>query len=149
LQEFRALQILLVEDNLDDVTILRRALDRAKVPAELRLARDGAEAVDLLVTGVDGDGCVAPRPDLMLLDINTPRLNGFEVLQRIRADEELRVLPVVMLTVSARNEDVTRAYRLGANTYVQKPVEFDQFIRLLEELGRYWFEVAKLPPKAA
>ncbi|MEX1255027.1 MAG: response regulator [Dehalococcoidia bacterium] len=148
MQEYRPIQILLVEDNLDDVTILRRALDRAQVPSELHLVRDGEEAVNLLFTGHDAEGRAAPRPDLVLLDINTPRLSGLEVLQRIKEDDELCTLPVVMLTVSARNEDVTRAYRLGANTYVQKPVEFKQFVRVLEVLGEYWFEVAKLPPKA-
>jgi len=143
------MQILLVEDNLDDVTILRRALDRGRVPSELHVVRDGEEAVNVLFAGQDAEGHAVPHLDLVLLDINTPRLNGFEVLQRIKEDDELCTLPVVMLTVSARSEDVTRAYRLGANTYVQKPVEFKQFVRLIEILGEYWFEVAKLPPKAA
>jgi CheY-like chemotaxis protein len=147
--DYRPAQILLVEDNWDDVAILLRALERAQVSSELHVVRDGQEAVDFVFTGRDAEGRAVPRPSLMLLDINTPRLNGFEVLERIKESAEVSTLPVVMLTVSTRDEDVSRAYQLGANTYLQKPAEFKQFVRLLETLGEYWFVVAKLPPKAA
>ena len=147
MREFRPSQVLLVEDNQDDVEILRRALERSRIPNELYVARDGQEALDLLFGGADGAASL--RPDLVILDVNTPRVNGLEVLERIRASDQFGTMPVVVLTVSDREEDVVRSYQLGANTYIQKPPEFQQFVHVLEVLGEYWFAVAKLPRRAA
>jgi CheY-like chemotaxis protein len=142
LKTFKPVQILLVEDNPDDVLITQRALKRSRVANELRVARDGQEAIDLLF---DAD---ASRPDLILLDVNLPRANGMEVLAKIRADERLAMIPVIMLTASDREEDIVRSYSLGSNTYIQKPVEFEKFLNALDVLGQYWIVIAKLPPAA-
>ena len=144
-QTFRPVHILLVEDNPEDVEIFRRALERARVLSQLDVVRDGQEALEFLFPAGDGGARSRSRPDLVLLDLNTPRVNGFEVLQRIRASKELMTLPVIVLTVSAREEDIGKSYRLGANTYIQKPAEFQNFVRLLEVIGEYWFVMAKLP----
>ena len=139
---FRPVEILLVEDNLDDVAIAERAFSRGRVVSRLTIARDGQEALDRLLDRSGG----AVRPDLVLLDVNLPKRNGLDVLSAVRQTEELATLPIVMLTASARQEDVTASYRLGANTYIQKPVVFEQLTRTLEVLSQYWFEVATLPP---
>jgi two-component system response regulator len=144
-QEFRPVQLLVAEDNPEDLEILRRALARSGLACDLRVARDGQEAVALLLE----DERAVPPPDLVVLDLNMPKLNGLEVLQRIRASGRIALLPVVMLTVSTRDEDVMESYRLGANTYLQKPAEFSQLVRLLEVLGEYWFSMAKRPSLAA
>lgn len=146
-----AISILLVEDNPCDVDIARRAFSRSPVPTGLHVARDGREALDYLLHqgAYAGDSSEAPRPDLVLLDVNLPRLNGLEVLERIRAVEEISTLPVVMLTSSGRPEDVARAYELGANTYINKPMEFETFEHALVTLNEYWTAVATLPPAAA
>jgi two-component system response regulator len=132
---------MLVEDNLDDVAIAERAFTRSEVATRLTVARDGQEALDMLAA--DGR---APRPDLLLLDVNLPKRNGLDVLAAIRGTEALATLPIVMLTASGRQEDVTVSYRLGANSYIQKPVVFERLTKTLEVLGQYWFEVATLPP---
>jgi CheY-like chemotaxis protein len=141
MERFKPARILLVEDNPDDVLITQRALTRSRVANELHVARDGQEALDYLF----GDH---PRPDLILLDVNLPRANGIEVLTKIRSDEHLSVIPVIMLTASDREEDVVRSYTLGSNTYIQKPVHFEAFLHALEVLGEYWIVIAKLPPAA-
>ena len=145
MQEFRPVQLLVAEDNPEDLEILRRALACSGLACDLRVARDGQEAVALLLE----DERAVPPPDLVVLDLNMPKLNGLEVLQRIRASGRIALLPVVMLTVSTRDEDVMESYRLGANTYLQKPAEFSQLVRLLEVLGEYWFRMAKRPSLAA
>ena len=138
---FRPVEILLVEDNLDDVAIAERAFSRSEVVSRLTVARDGQEVLDLLLHR----SSAAPRPDLVLLDVNLPKRNGLEVLAAIRRTRELATMPVVMLTASGRQEDVSSSYRLGANSYIQKPVVFERLTRTLEVLGQYWFEVATLP----
>lgn len=140
---FRPVEILLVEDNMDDIAIAERAFSRSEVVSRLTVARDGQEVLDLLLHRSSS----AQRPDLVLLDVNLPKRNGLEVLSAIRRTPELATMPVVMLTASGRHEDVTRSYRLGANTYIQKPVVFERLTRTLELLGLYWFEVATLPPE--
>ena len=140
-------QVLLVEDNPDDVLITRRALERSRVANELHVVRDGQEAMDFIFRkGAFGPN--TPRPDLILLDVNLPKVNGMEVLSHIRANTETSFIPVIMLTASNREEDVVRSYRLGANTYIQKPVEFEQFLHALDVLGQYWTVIATLPPAA-
>lgn len=135
---FRPIRVLLVEDNPDDVAITERAFDKSAVVSRLIVARDGQEVLDLLASD-------EPRPDLVLLDMKLPKLSGLEVLAKIRRDEELSTIPVIMLTASNRPQDVLASYRLGANSYIQKPVVFERLTRALEVLGQYWFDVATLP----
>jgi DNA-binding response OmpR family regulator len=112
----------------------------------LHVVRDGQEALDFLFRR--NNHSQAPRPDLILLDVNLPKATGMEVLEQIRADDDLVVIPVIMLTASDREEDIVRSYRLGSNTYIQKPVEFAKFLQALDVLGQYWIVIAKLPPAA-
>jgi two-component system response regulator len=142
IERFRPVQILLVEDNPDDVSITTRAFQRNGMAMKLLVARDGQEVLDLMC---DGDGKLL-RPDLVLLDINLPKVNGLDVLATLRATARVRTVPVVMLTASARREDIEQAYRAGANSYIQKPVVFDGLTHLLNVIREYWFEVATLPP---
>jgi two-component system, response regulator len=123
--------ILLVEDNSDDEELTLRALKKAQVPNQVMVARDGAEAVDFLVTK-------DVQPQVVLLDLNLPKLDGLEVLRRIRANEPTKHLPVVILTSSKEDTDIARSYQLGANSYVRKPVDFKQFIDTLNTLSMYW-----------
>ncbi len=146
MQTFKPVQILLVEDNPDDVEITKRALARSRVANDLHVVRDGQEALDFVFQR--GASAAAPRPDLILLDVNLPRVNGMEVLQAIRQDDRTTVIPVIMLTASDREEDVVKSYRLGSNTYIQKPVEFAKFLAALDVLGQYWIVIAKLPAAA-
>ena len=133
--------VLLVEDNPDDVELTLRALKRARVVNPVHVARDGAEALELLL----GEGGRL-RPRVILLDLKLPRVNGLEVLERIRADERTRALPVVVLTSSREEPDIRRAYELGANSYIVKPVEFEKFVSAVGEVGLYWL-VLNQPPE--
>jgi CheY-like chemotaxis protein len=139
--------ILLVEDNPADVQITQRALRESAVPVELLVVRDGQEAVDyLLRQGPHAHDPGWRSPDLILLDLNLPRLNGREVLERIRATPSLRAVPVVVLTTSRRSEDVQQMYAAGANTYIEKPADFTRFVEVLQTIQRYWLDTAILPP---
>jgi two-component system, chemotaxis family, response regulator Rcp1 len=140
---FSAMRILLVEDNEDDVEVTRRALVKSKVPHEFYVARDGEEALQFLFN--EGKFRQAGQPDLILLDLNLPKINGFEVLQKVRATERLSTTPIIIMTMSVRDEDVSRSYRLGANTYIRKP---SNLLKTVEILGQYWGIVAQLPPAA-
>jgi two-component system response regulator len=139
--------ILLVEDNPADVKITQRALRESAFPIELVVVRDGEEAVDyLLRQGTYAGRDNSRSPDLILLDLNLPRLTGREVLQRIRATPALRAVPVVVLTTSRRLEDVQQMYEAGANTYIEKPQDFTRFVQVLQTIQRYWLDTALLPP---
>jgi CheY-like chemotaxis protein len=141
--------ILLVEDNPADVKITQRALKESGVPAELLVVRDGQEAVDyLLRQGSHAADSFWRRPDLILLDLNLPRLTGREVLDRVRATPHLRAVPVVVLTTSRLQEDVLQLYAAGANTYIEKPHDFARLVEVLRTIQRYWLEIAVLPPSA-
>lgn len=131
--------VLLAEDNPDDVEITRRALGRVRLGCELLVMRDGEAALARLMSQDER------VPDLAILDINLPKFDGLQVLAKVRREPRLAGLPVVMMSASAREEDVAQSYELGANTYIQKPVVFDEFLAALEVFGRYWFEVARLP----
>ena len=133
--------ILLVEDNPDDEALTVLAL-RMTTPATLEVARDGQEAMDYLTN----DGKALPR--LVLLDLKLPKIDGLEVLRRIREDDRTRLTPVVVLTSSNAPNDVVASYRLGANSYVRKPVDFDQFSETIRQLGTYWLAVNEPPPNA-
>ena len=139
--------ILLVEDNPDDVELTLRALRRHDLMNEVVVARDGVEALDQLFGRPDTTPPRAPLwPVLTLLDLNLPRVGGLEVLRRIRADARTRLLPVVVLTTSREDEDIVASYRLGANSYVRKPVDFDAFTEAVRHLGLYWLLVNQPPP---
>jgi two-component system response regulator len=138
--------ILLVEDNPDDEALTLRALSQNKIKNKVVVARDGAEALDYLM----GKGTHAGRdttllPEVVLLDLKLPKLDGFEVLRRIRADERFKLLPVVILTSSKEEQDLTNGYKLGANSYIRKPVDFTQFTEAVKQLGLYWL-VLNEPP---
>ena len=145
----KPVQILLVEDNPDDVEIARRALKTSRLANDVHVTRDGQEAIDFLFRqGQYGEGVDVPRPDLILLDLNLPKLTGIEVLEKIRANKHLSMIPVIMLTASEREEDVAKSYKLGSNTYISKPVEFDKFLHAVEVIGEYWIVIATLPKAA-
>ena len=136
--------ILLVEDNPDDVELTLHALRRAQVASPVLVARDGAEALEILFGG--GSALRGRRPRIVLLDLKLPRVSGLEVLERIRGEASTRTLPVVVLTSSGEERDVARAYALGANSYVVKPVEFEKFVAAVGEVGTYWL-VRNQPPE--
>jgi CheY-like chemotaxis protein len=143
----RPITILLVEDNLQDIEITRRALAKGRVGNELMVVRNGEEALDYLHRrGKFQDPNASPRPGMILLDLNLPKVGGLEVLQQIKKDESLKAIPVIVLTVSQREQDIVRSYDLGVNTYIQKPVEFDNFMRVINTVHEYWVLVATLPP---
>jgi len=132
--------ILLVEDNAGDVRLTREALREADVSVELTAVADGEQALAFL----RGD---APRPDLVLLDLNLPKKNGLEVLEEIKGDPDLRTIPVIMLTTSSSARDIAACYDRGVNCYVVKPLDLDDFTRLVRAIDGFWFEVAVLPPR--
>ena len=134
--------ILLVEDNPDDEELVLRSLRRASIANQVKVARDGAEAIEVLYGPSSGDGFV---PSLVLLDLKLPKIGGFDVLRRIRAEPATRLLPVVILTSSSEDEDIVRSYENGANSYVRKPVEFTEFADVVRKLGLYWLLVNSVP----
>ncbi|HEX4600633.1 MAG TPA: response regulator [Gemmatimonadales bacterium] len=139
--------ILLVEDNADDIALTLRALKQSNVANDVVVARDGAEALEYLF----GTGRYAGRdphavPRLVLLDLQLPQVNGLEVLKRLRADPRTRLLPVVILTSSAEDEDRVNGYQLGANSYVRKPVDFARFVEATQQLRMYWLVFNEPPP---
>jgi two-component system, response regulator len=141
--------ILLVEDNPDDEALTLRALKKNNIKNEVVVARDGIEALDYLFgTGAHAGRDLNVQPQVVLLDLKLPKLDGFEVLRRLRAAEPTKLLPVVILTTSNEDQDRIKGYGLGANSYVRKPVEFDRFIEAVRQLGLYWLilnERAPLP----
>jgi CheY-like chemotaxis protein len=143
----RAVTILLVEDNIQDIEITRRAFAKGRVKNDLVVVRDGEEALDYLHRrGKFQEPSSSPRPGMILLDLNLPKVGGLEVLQRIKSDQDLKLIPVVVLTVSQREQDIVRSYDLGVNTYIQKPVEFEDFLRVIHSIQEYWILIATLPP---
>lgn len=139
------IEILLVEDNPGDVRLTKEALKDNKVRNNLTVVEDGVEAMSFLRR--EGKYIGSPRPDLILLDLNLPKKDGREVLSEIKADEHLRRIPVVVLTTSKAEEDILRAYDLNANCYITKPVDFDQFIRVVKTIEDFWLTMVKLPPE--
>jgi two-component system response regulator len=138
--------ILLVEDNPDDVELTMRALKKSRIATEVIVVRHGAEALDFLFArGAYAGRSHDLQPDLVLLDLKLPKIDGLEVLRAMRADARTRLLPVVILTLSNEEQDILEAYRLGVNSYVRKPVDFDRFNELLQLLGRYWLEFNEVP----
>ena len=138
--------VLLVEDNPDDVALALRALRQSHIPSEVVVARDGVEALDYLFgTGSFAGRDLSVMPEVILLDLKLPKVDGLEVLRRLRADERTKLLPVVVLTTSSEQKDIMDSYGLGANSYVRKPVDFIQFSEAVRQLGLYWL-VLNEPP---
>jgi CheY-like chemotaxis protein len=138
--------ILLVEDEAGDQELTQRALMEGRIDKELHVAKDGEDALDyLLQRGRYGAGGHAPRPDLILLDLNLPRLDGRQLLARIKADTRLRGIPIVVLTTSRLERDIAHCYAAGANSYFIKPTAVDEIMKLAQTLENYWFETVQLP----
>jgi CheY-like chemotaxis protein len=143
-QPVRPIEVLLVEDDPGDTLMIREAFEENKLRNRLTSVPDGVEALAYLRG--EGQYAAAPRPDLILLDLNLPRKDGREVLAEIKDDERLRAIPVVVLTTSEAEEDIVRSYKLHANAYVTKPVDFDRFIAVVRQIDEFFVEVVKLPP---
>jgi CheY-like chemotaxis protein len=139
--------ILLVEDNPNDEELTLRALRKANIANEVAIARDGQEALDFLFgTGKYAGRELPTMPAVVLLDLKLPKLDGIDVLQRIRADPRTKLVPVVVLTSSSEDEDMVRSYQSGANSYVRKPIEFSAFANAVTQLGMYWVLINQIPP---
>jgi len=146
IQNFPAsIEVLLVEDSPGDVRLTREALKDAKVQVGLHVASDGIEAIEFLKR--EGKHANAPRPDLILLDLNLPRKDGREVLKEIKEDAALKSIPVVILTTSASEADILRSYQLHANCYISKPVDLEGFLKVVQSIDSFWLSVVKLPPQ--
>jgi CheY-like chemotaxis protein len=143
-EAIRAFRILLVEDDPADATLAKRALREWEKPTEIFHVTDGVDCLNFLRR--EGElHKAAPRPDLILLDLNMPRMNGREALKEIKADESLRSIPVVILTTSDFEQDVLRSYDLGANSFITKPVDLNKFFHIIGQIEKYWFSLVKLP----
>jgi len=140
----KLIEILLVEDNPGDVRLVKETLKDVKVLNNLSVAKDGVEALDFLHR--EGDYAEAPHPDLILLDLNLPKKDGRQVLGEIKTDEDLKRIPVVILTTSKAEEDILRSYDLQANCYITKPVDLDGFIKVIKAIKDFWLTIVKLPP---
>jgi two-component system, response regulator len=138
--------ILLIEDNPDEIDLTIRALKKNKINNEVVVITDGAAAIDyLLNSGAYVDKVQTELPALVLLDLKLPKMNGLEVLQHIRSNTRTKLLPVVILTSSREEKDLTLSYNLGANSYIRKPIDFNQFMQTVEQLGNYWLVMNELP----
>ncbi|MDJ0798588.1 MAG: response regulator [Calothrix sp. MO_167.B12] len=140
-----SLEVLLIEDNPGDVELTQIALDDSKISVNLSVVEDGVEAMAFLHK--EEKYANMPTPDIILLDLNLPKKDGREVLAEIKADNLLRRIPVVVLTTSQAEEDVLKAYNLSANCYITKPVDFDQFVKIVQSIENFWFTIVKLPPE--
>ena len=139
----RPAEVLLVEDNEDDVVLMREGFKRSKLVVKLNHVTNGVECIDFLQK--QGKYKDAPTPDIILLDLNMPLMDGREVLEKISQDEKLCHLPVVILTTSSEEQDVLSMYKLRCSSYIVKPVDFDKFQKVISEIGNYWFTVVVLP----
>jgi CheY-like chemotaxis protein len=142
----RPITILMADDDPDDRLMTREALEEARLANDLHFVMDGEELMDYLYhRGKYTDPALAPRPGLILLDLNMPRKDGREALEEIKADSELRRIPVIVLTTSKSEEDILRSYNVGANSYITKPVTFEALLQVIKILGNYWFKIVELP----
>lgn len=139
------IEVLLVEDNPGDAELTRIALEDSKISVNLNVVEDGVEAMAFLRKQDKYSN--VPHPDIVLLDLNLPRKDGREVLAEIKTDDHLKRIPVVVLTTSQAEEDIIKAYNLSANCYITKPVDFDQFVRIVQSIENFWFAIVKLPPE--
>lgn len=143
--DHRSIEILLVEDNPADVRLTQEALKERRIVNRLHVARDGIEALEFLHRRPPF--ATAPRPDLILLDLNLPRMDGREVLAEIKSDDNFKCIPVVVLTTSCAEQDILRSYDLHANCYVQKPVDLEQFFRVISTIEDFWMSIVTLPKR--
>ncbi len=142
--KFKAVEILLIEDNPGDVRLTIEALKESKIMNNMHVADDGIEALSFLKKeGIYKD---KPRPDLIILDLNLPKKDGREVLGEIKSDDSLKQIPIVILTTSEAEEDIIKSYELHANCYITKPVNMEQFIKVVKSVGDFWFSIVMLPP---
>lgn len=141
-------EILLVEDNPNDVELALHALKKNNLSNQIHVVRDGAEALEYIFATGQYEGRAPHYPKVILLDLKLPRVDGLEVLRQIKADERTRTIPVVMLTSSREESDIVRSYKLGVNSYIVKPVDFDQFVEAMRHLGMYWL-LLNNPPVAS
>jgi CheY-like chemotaxis protein len=147
MSELSAIEILLVEDNPDDLALTLRALNKANLSNQIYVARDGAEAMDyIFCEGAHATRRIEDAPKVILLDLKLPKVDGLEVLQRIKSDDRTRHIPTVVLTSSREQRDVVESYRLGVNSYIVKPVDFEGFASAVRDLGMYWLLINQ-PPK--
>lgn len=137
--------ILLVEDDPADIELTQYTIAKSKILVDLQVVGDGVEALTFLRR--EGKYADAPRPDLIFLDLNMPRMDGRTFLSEMRADHDLKMIPVVVLTTSATDEDILKSYQLGANCYITKPVGLPEFTRVVEAIEDFWFSIVRLPPK--
>jgi CheY-like chemotaxis protein len=144
MQKRRKYLVLMAEDDIEDQMLMREAFERVGFAGSFRFVNDGDELLDYL--NGRGQHAGAPRPDLVLVDINMPGRNGHEVVRQIKRTPALRAIPVVMMTTSGQEEDVIRSYNQGANSYIRKPSNFDHLTEIVEMLGEYWFHTVELPP---
>jgi two-component system, chemotaxis family, response regulator Rcp1 len=142
---FKLIDILVVEDNPGDARLIKEVLKTYKIRNSLHIVNDGVEAMDFLYKR--GEFAEVPRPDLIFLDLNLPRMDGREVLANIKGSDEFKQIPVVVMTMSQSEEDIVKSYRLQANCYVTKPIDLDQFIKVVESVEDFWFSMVKLPSK--
>jgi two-component system, response regulator len=141
-----SIEILLVEDNPNDVELTLHALKKNNLANRIDIVRDGAEALEYLFgSGTDAGGDINHKPKVILLDLKLPKVDGMEVLKRIKADERTRSIPVVVLTSSREERDIVESYRLGVNSYIAKPVDFEQFTEAVRQLGLYWLLLNQPP----
>ncbi|MFH1563383.1 MAG: response regulator [Nitrospirota bacterium] len=145
MENLKPINILLVEDNEDDILIIQRAFKKTKVINELYVVRDGQEGLDFILHEGIYAQTKPPTPGLILLDINMPKMNGFQVLERIKAHPIYKIIPVIMLTVSDRDEDIAKSYQNGATSYITKPMNFEDFVKVIEHFEIYWSLVSKIP----
>jgi len=141
---FKSVEVLLVEDNPGDVRLIQEVFKEAKIKNVLHVARDGEEAMKML--RLEGENPTR-IPDLILLDLNLPKKDGRTVLKEIKKDEKLKCIPVVVLTSSIRDEDLIETYKNNANCYIAKPVDLDQLIKVVQNIGEFWLDIVKLPPR--
>lgn len=141
----KSIDILVVEDSKGDIGLIEEVFEDAKIMNNLHIAEDGEEAIAFLRG--EGQFSGAPRPDIILLDLNLPKKDGREVLEEVKGDKELRNIPIVVLTTSKAEEDILRSYNLHANAYITKPVDFDQFIKVVKSIENFWLEIVKLPSR--
>ena len=140
--------ILLVEDNPDDEALALRAFKKINISNKIVVARDGVEALDyVFATGIHADRDASESPSIVLLDLKLPKVDGLEVLRRIRENELTKILPVVILTSSKEEQDIVRGYNFGANSYVRKPIDFNEFVNAVSQLGVYWLLMNEFPTK--
>jgi CheY-like chemotaxis protein len=142
---FKPVEILVVEDSKGDIGLIEEVFEDAKIGNIIHIVEDGEEAIDFLRGKGQFSG--SPRPDIILLDLNLPKKDGREVLEEVKGDDELKNIPIVVLTTSKAEEDILKSYNLHANAYITKPVDFDQFLDVVKSIENFWLEIVKLPSK--